>query len=84
VAKLISMINIGKEMEKKLKSIDISSAEELMQIGSKEAFSRLKLQYSNLCLVHLYTLQGAIDNIEYNLLSGEVKQNLKSFNDNLK
>jgi len=84
VAKLTSMINIGKEMKKKLKSIDIYSAEELMQIGSKEAFFRLKLRYSNLCLVHLYTLQGAIDNIEYNQLSYEVKRNLKNFNDNLK
>lgn len=84
MAKLTTMINIGKEMEMKLNAVNISTAEELIQIGSKEAFFRLNLQYSNICLVHLYTLQGAIDNIEYNLLSDEVKANLKSFNDELK
>ena len=42
MAKLTSMINIGKEMENKLNSIDICTAEELIQIGSKESFSRLE------------------------------------------
>ena len=57
------MLNIGKEIEKKLKSIGICSTEELKQTGSKEAFLRLKTRYSNVCLVHLYTLQGAIDDV---------------------
>ncbi len=84
MSELNSMRNIGKEMEKKLKSIGICSAEELLQTGSKEAFFRLKMRYPNICLVHLYTLQGAIDNIEYNHLSDEVKNNLKKFSDSLK
>lgn len=84
MAELTSMQNIGKEIEKKLKSIGICSAEELTQIGSKEAFFRLKMWYSNLCLVHLYTLQGAIDNTSFNQLSDEVKHDLKIFSDNLK
>lgn len=84
MAELTAMQNIGKVIEKKLKSIDIGSAEELTQIGSKEAFFRLKMRYSNLCLVHLYTLQGAIDNIPYNQLSNEVKRDLKNFSDGLK
>ena len=84
MAELASMLNIGKEMDKKLKSIGICSAEELIQAGSKEAFLRLKIRYSEICLVHLYTLQGAIDNIEYNRLSEEVKRDLKSFSDGLK
>ncbi len=33
---LVSMKNIGKEMERKLKSIDINSAEELVDIGTKK------------------------------------------------
>lgn len=84
MAELVSMKNIGKEIDKKLKSVGIYSADELIQIGSKEAFFRLKMKYSNLCLVHLYTLQGAIDNIEYNQLPYAVKQDLKSFSDSLK
>lgn len=84
VAELTSMRNIGKEMERKLKSVGICSAEELIQLGSKEAFVRLKMDYPNVCLVHLYTLQGAIDNIEYNLLADEVKSELKSISDRFK
>ncbi len=83
MTELTSMRNIGKEMERKLKSVNICSAEELIILGSKEAFRRLKLQYSNVCLVYLYTLQGAIDNIEYNKLSDETKSDLKSFLDSL-
>lgn len=84
MTELTSMRNIGKEIEKKLKSIDIYSAEELRQMGSKEAYFRLKMKYSNLCLVHLYTLQGAIDNIDFNLLPDKVKCDLKEFSDSLK
>lgn len=81
MAELTAMRNIGKEIEKKLKAVGICSAEELTQLGSKEAFFRLKTRYPNVCLVHLYTLQGAIDNVEYNRLSDEMKQDLKSFSD---
>lgn len=84
MAELTSMCNIGKEMEKKLKTVGICSAEELLQAGSEEAFIRLKTSYPNVCLVHLYTLQGAIDDIEYNQLSGKVKSKLKSFSDSFK
>lgn len=84
MAELASMRNIGKEMEKKLKSVGICSAEELTQLGGKEAFFRLKTRYSNVCLVHLYTLQGAVENIEYNRLPDEVKRDLKSFAGDLK
>lgn len=84
MAELTSMQNIGKEMEKKLKSINICTAEELIQTGSEEAFLRLKMRFPNVCLVHLYTLQGAIDNMEYNQLPDEVKRDLKNFSDGLK
>ena len=84
MAELCSMLNIGKEIEKKLKSVDINSAEELRRIGGKEAFLRLKMHYPSVCLVHLYTLQGAIANVEYNQLSDEVKRELKHFSDHLK
>ena len=84
MTKLTTMQNIGKEIAKKLESVGITSAEELIQTGSKEAFARLKIQYPSVCLVHLYTLQGAIDNIEYNQLPEDVKNDLKTFNENLK
>lgn len=84
MAELTSLKNIGKEIERKLKSAGINSAEELKEIGSKDAFFRLKLKYPEICLVHLYTLEGAIDNIEYNQLSNETKKDLKEFIDQWK
>ncbi len=84
MAELTAMCNIGKEVERKLKSVGICSAEELTRIGSKEAFLRLKMRYPNVCLVHLYTLQGAINGTVYNQLPDEVRQDLKCFSEGLK
>ncbi|MDE6413089.1 MAG: TfoX/Sxy family protein, partial [Eubacterium sp.] len=51
---LTSMRNIGKELERKLKLAGINSAEELITIGSKEAYFKLKLRFPEVCSVHLY------------------------------
>ena len=84
MTELTAMMNIGKEMESKLKSVEIDCAEKLIEIGSKEAFFRLKTKYPQVCLVHLYTLEGAIENVEFNSLSKEIKADLKTFSDGLK
>ena len=81
---LSSLRNIGKELEKKLKSVGIMTAEELMKAGSEEAFVRLKLRYPNVCPVFLYALEGAISDTEYNQLPDDVKRNLKDFSDRFK
>lgn len=80
---LSNMPNIDKEMESKLKSVEIESAEHLVEIGAKKAFFRLKLKYPQVCLVHLYTLEAAIQNVEFNCLSEEIKRDLKAFSDSL-
>ncbi len=84
MAELSSMLNIGREMTNKLTSVGICSAEELMEVGAKEAFARLKAAYPKVCLVHLYVLEGAVEHTEYNALSKEKRQELKSFSDSLK
>lgn len=84
MSELTSMLNIGKEMASKLKSVDITTAEELIELGAKEAFCRLKVKYPNVCLVHLYTLEGAIQNTEFNNLPEKTKASLKAFSDSLK
>ncbi|MEA5002221.1 MAG: TfoX/Sxy family DNA transformation protein [Christensenella sp.] len=81
---LTAMKNIGAEMQRKLNAIGFDSAEELTRTGSKEAYFRLKSSYPEVCLVHLYVLQGAIDNIAFNLLPQNIKNELKAFSDNLK
>lgn len=84
MSELTAMINIGKEMEKKLISVGIESSEKLIEIGAKEAFLKLKQKYPKVCLVHLYTLEGAIYDIEFNRLSEDKKKELKEFSDFLK
>lgn len=84
MSELTSMINIGKEMARKLTSVGIDSSEKLIEVGSKEAFLKLKKEYPQVCLVHLYTLEGAIHNTEFNNLSDDKKKELKEFSDFLK
>ena len=47
MSELTSMMNIGKEMAKKLISVGIGSSEELIDAGAKEAFFKLKQKYPN-------------------------------------
>ena len=70
---LDNMLNIGKEMKRKLFSIGVRSSEDLIRLGSKEVFSQLKEQYPN-----------AIDNVDYDKLPDEVKRDLKQFHDRIK
>lgn len=84
MSQLTSMMNIGKEMAKKLTTVGIDSAEKLIETGSKQAFLKLKEVYPQVCLVHLYTLEGAIYNIGFNCLSEDKKKELKEFSDLLK
>lgn len=49
---------------KKIKCSWIDLSEKLIEMGSKQAFLQLKKEYPNVCLVHLYTLEGAITNTE--------------------
>ena len=83
MSELTTLRNIGKEIEKKLKTVGIMTAEELRKIGSEETFVKLKSHYPNVCLVHLYSLEGAITDIDYNKLPNDVKKKLKEFNDKL-
>lgn len=84
MSELTSMMNIGKEMAGKLTAVGIDSPERLMESGAKQAFVKLREAYPNVCLVHLYALEGAVRNMEFNALSEETKKDLKEFSDYLK
>lgn len=81
---LTSMINIGTEMARKLRSVGIDSPEKLVECGAKQAFFKLKEAYPTVCLVHLYSLEGAIRHIPFNCLPEDVKEELREFSDFLK
>lgn len=81
---LTTMMNIGKEMANKLESVGIGLPEELVRLGSEQAFLKLKEAYPQVCLVHLYALEGAVCNMEFNSLPESRKKELKEFSDFLK
>lgn len=84
MAGLTSMRNIGRELARKLTAAGVDSPEKLAETGAKEAFFKMKVLYPNICLVHLYALEGAVRDLEYNRIPEEVKAELKSFNEALK
>lgn len=79
MSELTELRNIGREMARKLTAVGIDSPEKLRRSGAKRAYIRLKLAYPNVCLVHLYALEGAICDTEYNRLPQQVKEELKAF-----
>lgn len=81
MAALTSMMNIGREMERKLTAVGIDSSEKLIETGAEQAFLQLKGRFPQVCLVHLYALEGAIMNVEFNSLSEDKKKELKAFSD---
>lgn len=75
----VTTLGLGKTMEKKLHSVGIHSAEELMSIGSRQTVFRLKEQYPNTCVVILYHLEAAIQGVAIKELDTACKSDLKAF-----
>ncbi len=75
----VTSLGLGKTMEKKLHTVGIHSAEDLKNIGSKQAVLRLKELYSNTCIVILYHLEFAIQGIEMKHLAPSCKSELKAY-----
>ena len=75
----VTALGLGKTMEKKLRSVGIRSAEELTNVGSKQAVARLKERYPNTCVVILYHLEAAIRGIEMRQLDDATKLELKAY-----
>ncbi len=77
---LSSLPNVGKVLEQNLIAIGIKTPEQLREIGSKEAFVRIRLQTDpGACLHMLYGIEGAVRGVRDTLLSAETKQELKAF-----
>ncbi len=75
----VTSLGLGKTMEKKLHSVGVHSAEELTDLGSKQAVFRLKAQYPNTCVVILYYLEAAIRGVDMKELDDSCKSELKAY-----
>ena len=74
----VTSLGLGKTMEKKIHSVGIHSAEELKEIGSKQAVSRLKEKYPGTCVVILYYLEAAIRGVEIKQLEDSCMAELRA------
>ncbi len=82
--RLTEMVNIGNYAEDKLQRVGITSAEELIDAGSFEAFKRVRSIDPGACLSMFSALEGAIRGVRWHELPPEVKKRLKSEYDSLK
>ena len=79
MGELSKLPNIGKVLEKQLNDVGIYSVDDLINIGSKESWLKIKEIDDSACLNRLMALEGAIQNIRWHDLSENDKKNLKEF-----
>ena len=79
MCRLSELPNIGKEVEKQLNQVGIKTLEQLKEIGSKEAWLKIKKIDDSACINRLYAIEGAILNIKKTELSKDKKEELKEF-----
>jgi len=79
MGELSKLPNIGKALEKQLNHVKINTVDDLINIGSKEAWLKIKEIDESACINRLMALEGAIQNIRWHDLSEADKKNLKEF-----
>lgn len=82
MGELSKLPNIGKVVEEQLNEVGINTVDELIDIGSKEAWLKIKEVDDSACINRLMALEGAIQNIRWHDLSTDDKNNLKEFYNN--
>ena len=79
MGELSKLPNIGKVLEKQLNDVGINTNDDLINLGSKEAWLKIKEIDDSACLNRLMAFEGAIQNIRWHNLSEEDKNNLMNF-----
>ena len=79
MGELSKLPNIGKVVEKQLNEVGINTVDDLINIGSKEAWLKIKKIDESACINRLMALEGAIQKIRWHNLSDDDKENLKEF-----
>jgi len=84
MGELSKLPNIGENVEEQLNKVGIENFEQLKEIGSKQAWLRIKAIDDSACINRLCALEGAIQGIRWHHLSDEVKADLKGFYNSFK
>ncbi|MYM64329.1 TfoX/Sxy family protein [Pseudomaricurvus sp. HS19] len=73
---LLQLKNLGVASVNILRAIGIHSCDDLKQVGPVQAYIRIKLRGIHVSKVMLYALQGALQDVHWNDLDPEQKQQL--------
>ena len=79
MTQLSDMKNIGATLADRMKDAGIKNGDELVSLGAKQAFLKVKSLYPDACINHLYAIEGAIEGIRWHNLPSETKSDLKDF-----
>lgn len=79
MGELSKLPNLGPVVEHQLNEVGITTAEQLKEIGSKQAWLKIKSIDDSACIHRLYALEGAVQGIRKTQLAEEKKAELKEF-----
>lgn len=75
-SELLQLKNLGMATVNILQAIGINNYNELQEIGSVEAYRRIKARDISVSKVMLYALEGALMDVHWNDLPPDLKQQL--------
>lgn len=76
---LAKLPNIGEVVEQQLNEVGITTYEQLKEVGSKQAWLKIKAIDPSACIHRLYAFEGAIRGIKKSQLPAGIKAELKDF-----
>ncbi len=84
MAELSSLPNISISLETQLNAVGIETIEQLIKVGSRQAWLGIKAIDNSACINRLYALEGAIQGVRWHGLTKEVKNDLLEFYNTMK
>ena len=84
MGELSKLPNIGAVVEEQLNQVGINTYDQLKEMGSRQAWLKIKAIDDSACINRLYGLEGAVQGLKKSQLSSEVKAELKEFYNNCK
>lgn len=75
-SELLQLKNLGMASVNILRAVGVNTLSDLKRTGSVEVYKRIKARDINVSKVMLYALEGALQDIHWNDLTGERKRQL--------